>query len=102
MADSDIARDAINTARRWAFNNVQFSVGKPMFETLDGAINDAHEVAVDGSDAYLYLYGPDADALLEAVRPTLLAAPFMKRATATKVYGELGSEVRREEVQLAP
>lgn len=63
---------------------------------------DGNEVATDDSDAYLYLYGPDADALLEAVRPTLLAADFMKRATATKVYGELGSDVRREEVQLVP
>jgi hypothetical protein len=62
---------------------------------------DGNEVAVDGSDAYLYLYGPDAEALFEAVRPMLLAAPFMKRATVTKVYGELGSDVRREEVQLA-
>jgi hypothetical protein len=63
---------------------------------------DGNEVALDGSDAYLYLYGPDADVLLEAIRPTLLAAPFMKKASAKKVYGELGSDVQRVEVELVP
>ena len=59
------------------------------------------ELAVDGRDGYLYLYGPDADTLFAAVRPTLEATPFMKGANIRKVYGNLGTDVRREELQLA-
>jgi hypothetical protein len=48
---------------------------------------DGNEVAVDGSDGTLFLYGPDADALLAAIRPTLEAARFMKGAHVTLLYG---------------
>ena len=55
---------------------------------------DGNEVAVDGSDGVLYLYGPDADRLYEAIRPVLEATPFMKAATATKRYGPPQDGVR--------
>ena len=32
---------------------------------------DGNEMAMDGSDGYLYMYGPNADALFEVVRPSL-------------------------------
>jgi len=37
---------------------------------------DGNEVATDGSDGTLYMYGPDADALFAAVRPVLEATDF--------------------------
>lgn len=35
---------------------------------------DGNEIAVDLSDGSLYMYGPDAEALLVVVRPFILAA----------------------------
>ncbi len=32
---------------------------------------DGHEIATDYSDGYLYMYGPDAETLFKAVKPTL-------------------------------
>jgi len=57
---------------------------------------DGHEVATDGSDGFLYMYGPDADRLFEAVRTTLEAAAFMRGARVRLRYGpasDAGSEV---------
>ncbi len=48
---------------------------------------DGNEVAADGSDGYLYMYGPDADKLFDAVRPVLESAPFMRGAQVQKRYG---------------
>jgi hypothetical protein len=48
---------------------------------------DGNEVATDGSDGYLYMYGPNADRLFEAVRPILEATEFIKGAAVTLRYG---------------
>jgi len=76
-------------------------------EKLEAAISaaaagefDGNEVNTDGSDGFLYMYGPDADRLFEAVRPVLEATPFMKGAVATKRYGPPGDGVRRVEVSI--
>lgn len=61
---------------------------------------DGNEVAVDGSDGYLYMYGPDADALFAAIRSTLEACPFMKGATVTLRYGKPEDGVKSTEVVL--
>jgi hypothetical protein len=52
---------------------------------------DGHEVAVDGSDGVLYMYGPNADLLFETVRPILETALFMHGAKVVKRYGPPGS-----------
>ncbi len=41
---------------------------------------DGNEIAVDGSDGTLYMYGPDADKLFEVVRPILENSSFMRGA----------------------
>src|SRR5271170_868831 len=66
---------------------------KPFFkfeEILENAINrsgagdyDGNELAVDGSDGTLYMYGPDADKLLSVAKPILLSAAFLKNITVT-------------------
>lgn len=48
---------------------------------------DGHEIAIDGSDGYLYLYGPDAELLYDAIKPILKDTFFMMKA---KVYLRLG------------
>jgi len=41
---------------------------------------EGHQMALDLLDGFLYLYGDSAEALFKAIRPTLLATPFMKNA----------------------
>jgi hypothetical protein len=48
---------------------------------------DGNEVATDGSDGFLYMYGPNADALYEAILPVLQISGFMNGATAKLRYG---------------
>jgi hypothetical protein len=48
---------------------------------------DGHEIAVDGSDGFLFLYGPDADALYSAIEPVLRASPVTQGGNATLRYG---------------
>ncbi|MCJ7625490.1 MAG: hypothetical protein MUO76_18505, partial [Anaerolineaceae bacterium] len=59
---------------------------------------DGNEIATDGSDAVLYMYGPDADALFDAVRPALDAADFMKGALVVLRYGPPQDGVTEKEV----
>jgi hypothetical protein len=63
---------------------------------------DGNEVAVDGSDGTLYMYGPDADKLFAAVRPTLEACSFMRGAVVKLRYGPPADGVSEREVRLAP
>jgi hypothetical protein len=48
---------------------------------------DGHEIAMDGSDGFLYFYGADAEQLYAFVKPTLLASAFMRGATAKLRFG---------------
>ena len=48
---------------------------------------DGNEVASDGKDGYLYMYGPNVDRLFEVVRPILESTPFLRGAQAKKRYG---------------
>ncbi|AWV08153.1 hypothetical protein [Marilutibacter maris] len=51
---------------------------------------DGHEVAENGSDGAFFLYGPDADRLLESVRPMLLSSGLLKHPSVRLRYGEAG------------
>jgi hypothetical protein len=59
---------------------------------------DGNEIAVDGSDGFLYMYGPDADLLADAILPALEATPWMKGARLTKRYGPPEDGVREVEL----
>ncbi len=84
----------------------------PLFaleEQLEQAINDAgvgefdgNEVAVDGSDGSLYMYGPDADRLFATVRPVLERSTAIRNAVATVRYGPPRDDVRSTKVPLNP
>lgn len=62
---------------------------------------DGHEIAVDGSDGLLYMYGPDAEALFSAVKPTLVASTAIKNAVATLRYGPPRTGARERLVAIA-
>jgi len=49
---------------------------------------DGHEFALDGSEAILYLYGPDANSLFLAIAPVLKADPITRSGTAVLRFGD--------------
>jgi hypothetical protein len=66
-----------------------------------GGEYDGHEFG--GGEAVLYTYGPDADALLEAVRSCLADFPVRAGAFALKRYGRADDpDAREERVPLEP
>ena len=62
---------------------------------------DGNEIATDGSDGFLYLYGPDADRLFDAIEPVLRATPFMRGAQVTKRYGPPEAGVKESSVVIS-
>ena len=73
-----------------------------VISAADAGEFDGTEVATDGSDGYLYMYGPDADKLFAAVEPVLQSASFMAGATVTKRYGPPENGVRESVVKISP
>jgi hypothetical protein len=66
-----------------------------------GGEHDGNELG--GGEAVLYTYGPDADALLEAVRSCLADFPVRPGAFAVKRYGRADDpDAREERVSLEP
>jgi hypothetical protein len=63
---------------------------KAIAETKAG-IFDGNEVATDGSDAFLYMYGPDADKLYRAIEPILKNTDFLHGAEVIRRYGPPGT-----------
>jgi len=71
-------------------------------DQLESAIESADAGEFDGDEfgegvCTLYMYGPDADALLSAVDPLVKASPFAKGAKGVKRYGEASDPEAREE-----
>ena len=62
---------------------------------------DGNEIAADGSDGSLYMYGPDADTLFNTVRPVLESVDFMRNATVRIRYGPPGNGVAEKAVKIA-
>jgi hypothetical protein len=63
-------------------------------DQLEAAINaagvgefDGNEIAVDGSDGSLYMYGPDAEALFAVVYPILARAACLRSVRVTLRFG---------------
>lgn len=48
---------------------------------------DGHEIAVDYSDGFLYMYGPNVEELFEAVKSTLVSTEFLKGAEVKLRFG---------------
>lgn len=64
---------------------------------------DGHEVAMDGSDGYLFFYGPDANALYAAVLPVLQSSPVTQGGSVTLRHGDADDETAQvEEFDIKP
>jgi hypothetical protein len=61
---------------------------------------DGHEIALDLSDGSLYFYGPNAETLFKAIKPTLEATDFMSGSVATLRFGEAGTGAHEIEIEL--
>jgi hypothetical protein len=61
---------------------------------------DGNEIAVSGCDGYFFMYGPDADELLAAIRPTLERTDFMKGARVKLRYGPPGDDAKELQIVL--
>lgn len=82
----------------------------PLFELcdkLDSVIEaaavgefDGHEIAVDGSDGSLYMYGPNAEILFKTVKPTLDETPFVKGGIAKLRFGPVGEGAHEIDIEL--
>ena len=57
---------------------------------------DGNEIAIDGKDGSLYMYGQNADNLYKVVKPILEATPFMKGAKVKLRYGPPKDGVREK------
>ena len=57
---------------------------------------DGNEVALDGSEAVLYAYGPDADALWDVMKPLLGEFEASQGSFVLKRYGEATDATARE------
>lgn len=83
---------------------------KPLFaleDKLESAIKqvgagelDGDEVASDGHDGYIYMYGPSADKLFDAIKPVLTTAPFMKNAKVVKRYEPPDGATKQTDITL--
>ena len=61
---------------------------------------DGHEIAMDYIDGVLYMYGPDAEILFKAIKPTIDSSEFMKGAKALLYFGPSGDNSREIDVEL--
>jgi hypothetical protein len=68
-----------------------YALEDALIDALDGknvGELDGHEIAIDGSDGFLFLYGPDADVLFAVIEPILRKSPVTPDADATLSYGD--------------
>jgi hypothetical protein len=73
-------------------------------ETLLADLNvgdcDGHEIATDLSDGFLYLYGPNAETLFKAIKPTLESTDFLVGGIAKLRFGPAEEGVKEIDVTI--
>ena len=69
---------------------------------IDAAVGkfDGHDIAEDGSDISLYMYGPDAEALYRVISPVLAESAILRGATVTLWYGPPKRGTQKRIIQL--
>ena len=81
-----------------------FALEDRLIEAVEGAalgIFDGNEIAVDGTDGSLYLYGPDAREIFDAILPILLETPFTRDGRVELWFGlAYGDGVASKSIQL--
>jgi hypothetical protein len=61
---------------------------------------DWHEVNMDNSHGYLFMYGSNAEALFNVVKPEIVKAEFISRANAFLRFNKSKEEVLELEVEI--
>lgn len=61
---------------------------------------DGNEICVDGTDGTLWMYGPDADALFETIKPILFEIDWFKESKILLRYGPPEDGVRERRIKL--
>ena len=84
------------------YGNIDWKPFYTFEKTLEDAINksgagdyDGSELAVDGSEGTIYMYGPDADKLLAVAKPIMLSTALLKNVTVTLRYGSVKDKLAR-------
>ncbi|WP_425391283.1 hypothetical protein [Ekhidna sp.] len=65
---------------------------RELLDSIDGAVFDGHEIALDGSHGTLYFYCDNAKELWGLIKPTLLAADLIKCKEAMLRLGKPGTD----------
>lgn len=68
--------------------------------TAEAGEYDGNEIAADGSEGSLYMYGADADRLLDAVKPVLAECSFLRGARVKVRYGPPEEDVTKKIIVL--
>ena len=63
-------------------------------------VYEGHEIAIDNSDGFLFMYGYNAETLFKAVKPTLESVDFMKGAIANLRFGPLDEDAIEIDVEI--
>jgi len=91
----------------FAYGSTNFQHVYAFEEQLLTAVSDTkvgefsgHELAADGSDGRLFLYGPDAEAIFRVISPVLTASPLMRGATVTLRFNPSRWGSRKRVIQL--
>lgn len=62
---------------------------------------DGHEIAIDGKDGTIYIYGPDARALYDSIRPVIEASPITRGGMAFLYFGDVTKDdTKVEEIEI--
>lgn len=81
-----------------------FELEEQLKEAIDAANAgefDGNEIALSGSDGSLFMYGPDADRLFEAVWPVLDSTAVIRNIKANLRYGPPEEGVRERTITIA-
>ena len=80
-------------------HNLELELEK-IVDELDVGRYDGHEIAMDDTDGFLFLFGPNAETLYKSIKPLLEGIPWMKGATALMRFGPLGEGSSEIEVEI--
>jgi hypothetical protein len=69
-------------------------------QSAHAGVFDEDEIAVDGSQGTVYMYGPNADALFAVVKPLVRSSTSLVKPVATILYGPAVPGVRERVVNL--
>ena len=61
---------------------------------------DGHELAIGGSDCFLYMYGSSAEVLFKTIQPILESTDFMKGGIAKLRFGPPEEGVKEIEIEI--